>query len=215
MKPLKDMTGKTFGDWTVIKRGPNTKQGQAQWICQCSLCNDFKIVKGSHLREGRSTKCKDCHNRTFNLRHGQYKKPVYHVWEAMIHRCHNVNDRNYKSYGGREITVCDEWRADFMNFWSDMGNQPKGLTLDRIDNDGSYCKDNCRWADRSAQQRNTRRSHRPGNVYGNWRIMENTTYSKKSIFECIKCGKVRTDETFYVTSGRAASCKCNHSLSRV
>ncbi|NGX36877.1 MAG: hypothetical protein K1000chlam2_00022 [Chlamydiae bacterium] len=208
MKPLIDMTNQTYGSWKVLKRGPNTKQGQAQWICECQGCFELKIVKGSHLRDGRSTKCKDCHNKSFNRRHGMYRSNVYGIWEEMIQRCSNSNNQNFKKYGGRGIKVCESWKDDFLNFWGDMGNKPEGMSLDRIDNDGNYSKSNCRWADRLTQSQNTRRSHLPGNIYGDWRLLENTPYSKKSTFECVRCGRKRTDETFYVTSKKAACCKC-------
>lgn len=207
MKPLKDLLNQTFGKWKVLRRGPNNVQGQAQWICECE-CGVLKIVKGSHLRGKRSTQCKTCHNRTFNRRHGKYKTLSYAIWESMLQRCTNKNDRAFKNYGGRGITVCDEWRKDFMNFWSDMGEKPKGLSIDRIDNDGPYCKENCRWATRQQQLSNTRKSHKEGNIYGTWRMVENTPISKKSLFECINCGIKWNPESYYVTSGTCADCKC-------
>ena len=208
MARLKDMTGKTFGEWTVLKRGPNTERGATRWICQCSKCEQLKLVRGSHLREGVSTKCKECHNRTFNLRHGQHQSKTYGVWEAMIQRCTNSKDKHFHNYGGRGITVCESWREDFLNFWSDMGDKPKDLTLDRIDNEQGYCLQNCKWRSRQEQQSNTRKSHRPGYVYGTWKLIENLPYSKQSIFECIHCSHKWTSQTDYITSGGAADCKC-------
>lgn len=81
--------------------------------------------------------------------------PAYFVWSSMIQRCTNPNNRNYENYGGRGITVAPEWEK-FENFFADMGNPPDGLSLDRIDNNRGYSKDNCRWATRCQQQRNTR-----------------------------------------------------------
>ena len=81
---------------------------------------------------------------------------VYRCWQSMKQRCLNKNDIGYKNYGGRGITVCPEWLNSFKNFYADMGKKPEGLSLDRIDNDGNYCKENCRWATLEEQHNNTR-----------------------------------------------------------
>ena len=84
-----------------------------------------------------------------------YKHPYYRVWTGMKDRCYNSNSLQYSDYGGRGITVCDRW-SDFTLFVEDMGERPKGYTLDRIDNDGNYEPSNCRWTSRAIQQRNRR-----------------------------------------------------------
>ena len=88
---------------------------------------------------------------------GRTKHPLYKTWDSMIGRCYHKTNASYKNYGARGITVCQEWLDDFANFLRDMGNKPEGHTLDRIDNDKGYSKDNCRWATWSEQIRNQRR----------------------------------------------------------
>lgn len=90
------------------------------------------------------------------LTHGLSRTPIYCVWVNMVQRCCNKNQQSYKGYGGRGITICDEWVNSFEQFYSDMGARPEGFSLDRIDNDGLYCKSNCRWATREQQQNNQR-----------------------------------------------------------
>ena len=91
------------------------------------------------------------------LKHGNYKRPEYVVWERMRSRCNSTTDKRYASYGGRGILVCEAWN-DFNTFLADMGERPTGYTLERMNNDLGYSKDNCRWATRQEQNNNTQRS---------------------------------------------------------
>ena len=94
------------------------------------------------------------------ITHGMTKTPEYHAWIDMKHRCFNPNNKQYSNYGGRGITVCDRWKNSFQNFLADMGSRLTAKhSLDRINNDGDYCPDNCKWSTNAEQQNNQRNNH--------------------------------------------------------
>lgn len=90
-------------------------------------------------------------------RDGRSGHPLFHTWENMRRRCYDKDNTQYKDYGGRGIYIAEEWKYDFWKFLTDMGERPEGRSLDRIDNDGPYRKDNCRWATSLEQNRNSRK----------------------------------------------------------
>jgi hypothetical protein len=114
--------------------------------------------------------------------HGMSKTSTYQVWKDMNGRCRNKNNMSYRNYGGRGIKVCDRWMK-FENFYEDMGEKPDGRSLDRIDNDGNYCKENCRWATRVEQNNNQRTNtvveiDKEKHTISEWSRILSVSYSK-------------------------------------
>ena len=148
-----DMTGKVFGRLVVIKRSDALRDSSKRslWVCKCR-CGNVAEVNATELRKATRRGCGNCRvKERFAKANGAY-------WN-MINRCANPKHAQYENYGGRGITVCDYWKADFFNFLDDMGEPvDTSLTLDRIDNDGNYTKENCRWTSMLVQINNTRRS---------------------------------------------------------
>ncbi len=160
MTHFKDITNKTFGEWTVIKRVENDKYGGTQWLCKCS-CGTIKTVKGNNLIRGISTNC-GC-IRIKNLKkiktiHNKSNNRLYKIWQDIKRRCYNPNRESYQYYGKRGIKMCEEWLSDFRSFyqWSINNGYTNKLSIDRIDVNGNYEPSNCRWATSKEQNRNKR-----------------------------------------------------------
>lgn len=164
---MKVEVGMKFGRLTVLEKTTKQQRNKgcisgfsnlAASKCKCE-CNNIILVLDNHLKTGHTKSCGcykldavKCKVKT----HGLSKKKGYHSWQAMIQRCTNPKRERYPLYGGRGITFAKKWET-FEGFWEDMGSTwQKGLSLERIDSNGNYCKENCKWSSNKEQANNTR-----------------------------------------------------------
>ena len=157
-----NLIGERFGRLVVESQVSGRFSAGSKWYCKCD-CGNVTKVFSNNLRRGTTTSCGCFHDEVtgnINRTHGLTNTPVYQAWNHMNQRCYNPNDSKYYRYGGRGITVCDQWRYSFENFLSDMGHKPIGVktSIDRINNDGNYEPSNCEWATYFKQQEHTSRN---------------------------------------------------------
>lgn len=164
-----DLTGKTIGVVQVLERAQNSKSGHAMYSCLCKNCGRVFTTRSAALMCGDIYSCGCMRNERATAgsvkvitKHGETTHHgftrLYRIWQAMKRRCDYEKNSNFKYYGGRGIAVCDEWQHDFASFrdWALSNGYKEDLSIDRIDVNGNYCPENCRWVSMAEQQRNKR-----------------------------------------------------------
>lgn len=158
MPSKRDLTGMRAGSLVAIKQADHkTKDGRIIWECVCD-CGNKAFVTTSNFLRGNSTSC-GCKRTKHKYGDKNTKKlRIYRIYHAILQRCFNQKSDSYKWYGGRGITVCDEWKDSFESFmsWAGENGYDNNLTIDRIDHDGNYEPGNCRWVTQAEQLNNTR-----------------------------------------------------------
>lgn len=160
-----NLKGKKFGRLTAIELVK--KNGKAYWKCKCD-CGGESISRSDELKNGDAKSCgclqKEAVSKS-STKHGMSNTKTYNIWKGITQRCVNKNSTGYKNYGGRGISISDDWRK-FDCFYKDMGEVPKGrYEIDRIDNDKGYCKENCRWILKEYNNYNSRGRKNSTSIY--------------------------------------------------
>lgn len=156
MSKANNLTGQRFGRLTAVERAGKDKHQKALWRCSCD-CGGTLITRASNLKSGATSSCGCLHKP-----HGGHGTRLYRIWKGMKDRCRRCSHSSYECYGGRGISVCEEWNQSFETFreWALANGYRDGLTIDRVEVDGNYCPENCRWVTMKEQGNNRRNTLR-------------------------------------------------------
>lgn len=159
---IKNLINQKFNKLLVLEKC-DSKNNRVMWKCRCD-CGNITFLSTYCLTSNHTKSCGCIKGKNFckiRQHHNLTKTKIYSIWKDIKKRCNNPNFKYYKNYGGRGITICDEWKNDFMSFytWSMQNGYNENLSIDRINNDGNYEPSNCRWTDRITQANNKRNNH--------------------------------------------------------
>ena len=160
-RKLINLRGQKFGRWTVNDDPHQRIKEETYWKCTCD-CGNSRLVKANSLRSGKSVSC-GCYCLEVHTTHNKSHSTEYKTWQGILGRCYNKSYTEYPLYGARGITVCDRWKDSFENFYEDMGDKPsKNHSIERIDVNGNYCPENCKWITNHEQCLNKRTKNKTG-----------------------------------------------------
>lgn len=197
--PKIDLVGQRFTRLVVVARAPSDKYYRARWLCRCD-CGTEIVSRADDLLKGCTKSCsclrREMQDAMRRSRRGKgwapnnKRTPEYRAWCLMKARCYRASCSAYQYYGGRGIIVCDRWRTSFDAFLEDMGPRPDGMSLDRIDFNGSYEPTNCRWATATQQARNSRQVRLTEEKQAQLKLMRLQGYRQKDVADRLGVSQV-------------------------